>query len=310
MNAQSSACTINKTIPLSSSAFILDSHEKTIKDKITKLLLPQIDRISSEKSSYSMVKKLGNGGMGSVWLARDEYTGNEVAIKLSLTEDDTFLMREQWALSEMNHPNIVRALDEGHIEGRYFFVMEHLSGKDLKSTIDAHGTIDMETAVEITLQTLAGLEAIHKNNLIHCDLKPANVYLAETEYSIEVKIIDFGLVRGINEPPATAAFGTPGFSSPEQMSCSPVDERTDIYSAGVILFNMLTGKELFRGNDESLIEHTRKSSPPLPSEIIPDINPLLEHTVLRALEKNPEKRFRSAGEMRERLEIVLDVLTN
>jgi serine/threonine-protein kinase len=297
-----------KTMPLSSSALIFES-QKTVNERGPKQHLPQIDRLSSANSSYAMVKELGRGGMGSVWLARDEQTGNEVAIKLSLSDNDIFLRRERWALSELNHKNVVRTLDEGHAEERYFFVLELLSGNDLKTTIDSHGPMDTETAIEITLQTLAGLEAVHKSRLIHCDLKPANIYLAESDDDIVVKIIDFGLVRGINEPPSNAAFGTPGYSSPEQMTCSPLDERTDIYSAGVILFNLLTGRELFSGKDESVIEHTRNSHPPLPSTITPNIHPYLEHTVLRALEKNPEKRFRNVAEMRERLEIVLDALS-
>ncbi len=281
----------------------------TLRNKL-KGALPAYDRLPGRKGSYKLVNELGNGGMGLVCLGESESTGNRVAVKISLLENNSYIAREYYALEAVAHPNVVQVLDGGVVEGRYFLVMELLRGNDLHSLIFAHNALEPDVAIEITLQALEGLGAAHQAGVLHCDLKPANIFLADSDDSMTVKIIDFGLSKKLGEGPSGRGFGTPGFMAPEQAAGESIDQRSDIYSLGAVLFNMLTGREPFSGTSYEKMVQTLSSCPPPPSSVASTVPPVLDNIVMRAMEKNPENRFRCASEFRENLEQALEAIAS
>ncbi|MEW6036275.1 MAG: serine/threonine-protein kinase [Candidatus Micrarchaeota archaeon] len=272
--------------------------------------LPAFDRLPGRKGSYKLVNELGNGGMGIVCLGESESTGNKVAVKFSLPESNSYIAREYYALEAVAHPNIVQVLDGGVVEGRYFLVMELLRGNDLHSLIFAHNALEPDVAIEITLQALDGLGAAHRAGVLHCDLKPANIFLADSDDSMTVKIIDFGLSKKLGEGPSGRGFGTPGFMAPEQAAGEYMDQRSDIFSLGAVLFNMLTGREPFSGTSYEKTVQTLSTCPPPPSSLAPMVPQVLDNIVMRAMEKDPGKRFGCVSEFRESLEQALGAIAS
>ncbi len=265
-------------------------------------------------SSYRVAKKLGQGGMGVVYLAVHPSIGSRVAIKLlsqEFTQNTTLVQRffaEAKAVNIISHDNIVNVSDLATLpDGRPYIIMEYLDGGSLADLLRVHGALPLGTLTRLTREVLGALNAAHAKGIIHRDLKPDNVYLTRTS---RVKVLDFGIAKlrpdlgGIEEATRTGSLmGTPYYMSPEQATGQPVDARSDLYSVGVMLFEGATGQRPFSVSTlyELLKAHVEQM-PPAPSALRPDIPPVLEQILLRALQKDPAYRFQSAHDLAAALE--------
>ena len=261
---------------------------------------------------YRVTRKLGAGGMADVYLAEDEELGRRVAIKI-LNErhanDDSFVerfRREAKNAAGLSHPNIVSIYDRGEAEGTYYIAMEYLDGRTLKELLIARGPMPIADAIHYTRQILNALRFAHKKGVVHRDIKPHNVMV---DGDGRLKVTDFGIARaGASQmTEAGAIVGTAQYLSPEQARGAAVDQRSDLYSIGVVLYEMLTGNVPFTG--ESPVEIAMKhlsDTPRPPSSIRPEIPPDLDMVVLRALAKNPDDRFQTAEEMDAELAHIAD----
>jgi serine/threonine protein kinase len=199
---------------------------------------------------YRLIKQLGKGGMGEIYLAEHTQLGKLVAVKIisgDLSHKPQFVglfKREARSAAKLQHPNIAQVFDYGEEKGRYFYVMDYVQGQSLAEIIDSSAPLPLKKALAIFRQILEGLEHAHKSGILHRDIKPANILLDDSGL---VKLLDFGLARSVYEEDSLTAVGqspggTPSYTSPEQRKGDPTDARTDIYSAGVTVFEMLTGK--------------------------------------------------------------------
>jgi eukaryotic-like serine/threonine-protein kinase len=266
---------------------------------------------------YRILRKLGSGGMANVYLAEDEELGRRVAIKI-LNEryagDDLFIerfRREAKSAASLSHPNIVSIYDRGEAEGTYYIAMEVIEGRSLKELIMTHGALPVHTAIGYAKQLLEALRFAHRHGIIHRDIKPHNV-LVSTDQQVKaneprLKVTDFGIARhGASQmTEAGSIMGTAQYLSPEQARGAPVTAASDLYSAGVVLYEMLTGKVPFTGDSaiEIAMKHVNELPKP-PSSLRPEIPPELDQIVLRALAKDPEDRYQTAEEFIEDLERV------
>jgi len=269
---------------------------------------------------YRLGELIGRGGMSNVYSGRDERLGRQVAIKLlksSLAGDPVFRTRfrqEAQAASRMAHPTIVRVFDAGEervaeaggFEGIVpFIVMEFVEGRLLKDVIK-EGALDSAEAIRITEGILTALEYSHRAGVVHRDIKPGNVMIT---HGGQVKVMDFGIARAISDSSATVAqttaiLGTAQYFSPEQARGESVDARTDLYSTGVVLFEMLTGEPPFKGETPVAVAYQHVSEMPVaPSSINMLVSPAIDQVVLHALAKDRFARFQSAVEFRTDLEI-------
>jgi serine/threonine-protein kinase len=259
---------------------------------------------------YRIQRKLGAGGMADVYLAEDQELGRRVAIKIlngRHANDDQFIerfRREAKNAAALNHPNIVSIYDRGEAEDTYYIAMEYLDGRTLKELIVSRGAAPMNVAIEYARQILSALRFAHRHGIVHRDIKPHNV-LVDGEG--RVKVTDFGIARaGTSQMTETGSIvGTAQYLSPEQAKGGEVDPRSDLYSLGVVLYELLTGKTPFDG--ETPVEIAMKhlsTAPKPPSKLRPDIPRELDMVVLRALAKNPDERYQSADEMEADLERV------
>jgi serine/threonine protein kinase len=264
---------------------------------------------------YHLDREIGRGSMGIVFRARRDGTGPPVAVKLlnpSIAFDPEMsarFVREGRAAALANHPGIVGVTDFGTLpDGQAFLVMELVEGKTLEEALGEGGTLPPAEAVRVVLKILAALETAHVRGVVHRDLKPSNVFITPEG---QVKIADFGaaLVEDHLRGSGTEAgliLGTPAYMAPEQALARPTDERADIYSLGCILFRVLSGAPPFRaaGLLEVLRQQIEDLAPPVasPHGPLPD---LLVGCVAKALAKQPDERFRSAGEMRAVMEFAL-----
>nr|WP_202130208.1 Stk1 family PASTA domain-containing Ser/Thr kinase [Rathayibacter iranicus] len=267
---------------------------------------------------YVVGPRLGHGGMSEVHLGTDTRLGRTVAIKelkLSLSSDSAFRLRfrqEAQSASRMSHPTIVRVFDAGEevsVDGngsesrRPFIVMEHIEGRLLKDLI-AEGPVELDEAVRITEGILTALEYSHRAGVVHRDIKPGNIMLTP---SGQVKVMDFGIARAVSDSAATVAqttaiLGTAAYFSPEQAKGEQVDARSDLYSAGIVLFELLTGRAPFRGDTPVAVAYQHVSeTPPAPSSINPAVTPALDAVVAHALSKDRYRRFQGAAEFRDDL---------
>jgi beta-lactam-binding protein with PASTA domain/predicted Ser/Thr protein kinase len=259
---------------------------------------------------YRIQRKLGAGGMADVYLAEDQELGRRVAIKIlngRHANDDQFIerfRREAKNAAALNHPNIVSIYDRGEAEDTYYIAMEYLDGKTLKELIVGRGKAPVNVAIEYARQILSALRFAHRHGIVHRDIKPHNV-LVDGEG--RVKVTDFGIARaGTSQMTETGSIvGTAQYLSPEQARGGEVDQRSDLYSLGVVLYELLTGKTPFEGDTpvEIAMKHLSNAPKP-PSKLRPDIPEELDLVVLRALAKNPEDRYQSADEMEADLERV------
>ena len=256
-----------------------------------------------KRRRYQIIRELGRGGMGVVYQAHDTVLDRIVALKvlpLSLRLNpkavESFKSEAKKAAA-LNHPNIVIIYDYGEEEGEYFIVMEYINGETLKNYIKRQGKLSLRYVNFIAVNVAKGLAYAHNSNLIHRDIKPSNIMLSLTEKEKRVKIADFGLAKAWQDSiqHQTMIVGTPYYMAPEQFLGEKVDERTDIYSFGITLYEMVTGEVPFKKGE---IGYHHVHSPPVPPhEVIPDVNPLLEKIILKCMEKDPEKRFQRMEEI-------------
>ena len=254
---------------------------------------------------YRIVDKIGVGGMADVYLGEDTLLGRQVAIKVlhaNFANDDEFVTRfkrEAQAAGKLNHPNIVNMYDVGFDQDLHYIIMEYVNGETLKEYITRHGRLSIDEAVKFTIAIAEGLEHAHTMGIVHCDIKPHNVIITQTG---RVKVTDFGIARAMNATNTVmytnSILGSAHYLSPEQASGKPVDGNTDIYSLGVVLYEMLTGRVPFEGETPIAValKHVREKVAP-PTRYNPSIPPLLEAVVLKALSKNPADRFDSISDM-------------
>ena len=259
---------------------------------------------------YRIQRKLGAGGMADVYLAEDQELGRRVAIKIlngRHANDDQFIerfRREAKNAAALNHPNIVSIYDRGNAEDTYYIAMEFLDGRTLKELVVGRGAAPINVAIEYARQILSALRFAHRHGIVHRDIKPHNV-LVDSEG--RVKVTDFGIARaGTSQMTETGSIvGTAQYLSPEQARGGEVDPRSDLYSLGIVLYELLTGKTPFEGDTpvEIAMKHL-STAPKPPSKLRPDIPPELDMVVLRALAKSPDDRYQSADEMEADLERV------
>ena len=259
---------------------------------------------------YRMIRKLGGGGMADVYLAEDQELGRRVAIKIlheRYANDDQFVerfRREAKHAAGLSHPNIVSIFDRGETNGSYYIVMEYVEGRTLKELIRSRGPCPIPVAIAYTRQILGALRYAHRSGLIHRDIKPHNVIVDPEGV---VKVTDFGIARaGASQMTEEGSIiGTAQYLSPEQARGAPVDQTSDLYSTGIVLFELLTGDVPFTGETpvEIAMKHLSEI-PDTPSARRPDVPPDLDLVVLRALAKDPDDRYASAAAMDADLETV------
>ena len=251
---------------------------------------------------YRIVSRVGSGGMAEVYCADDVQLGRRVAVKLlhgRFAADEEFVerfRREASSAAALSHANIVAVYDRGEWSGTYYIVMEYLDGRSLDSIVREEAPLPAERAIELTEQVLRAARFAHRRGIVHRDLKPHNVIIDEEG---RVKVTDFGIARaGASEITQTGSImGTARYLSPEQAQGHPVSPRSDLYSIGVMLYELLTGAVPFEGDSVVAIALRHLSEPPRPpSSLVPSITPALDAIVLRALAKNPDERFADADE--------------
>jgi eukaryotic-like serine/threonine-protein kinase len=267
---------------------------------------------------YEVIAPLGAGGMGEVYEARDTRLDRTVAIKICKGKFTERFEREARAISSLNHPHICALYDIGHEAEVEFLVMEHLEGETLEDRL-RKGPLPIDEALDIAIQIASALDAAHRKGIIHRDLKPANVMLTRAG----AKLLDFGLSKisepvlsGSNASMLTAAqpitregtiVGTFQYMSPEQLEGKETDARSDIFSFGAMLYEMVTGRKSFEGSSHaSLIAAVMSSNPPLVSTLQPMASPALDRIVRSSLAKSPDDRWQSAGDLKSELEWIAE----
>src|SRR5271165_4902767 len=248
---------------------------------------------------YRIIALLGRGGMGEVYRADDLTLGQPVALKFlpeEASKDETMLerFRNEVRLSRrVSHPNVCRVYDVGEVDGHTFFTMEYVDGEDLASLLRRIGRLPADKALEIARQLCAGLAAAHAKGVLHRDLKPANIML---DGRGQVVVTDFGLAGLVDQIPGSdVRSGTPAYMAPEQLEGKEVNAKSDIYSLGLVLYEIFTGRRAF--SVESLPDLVRvrsESAPSKPSSLVKDLDPAVERVILRCLEPDPAKRMSSA----------------
>lgn len=252
---------------------------------------------------YEIIRRLGSGGMADVYLARDTQLGRQVAIKVlykRYARDEEFVVRfrhEAQSAAALNHPHIVSIYDRGEAEGSYYIAMEYLEGKSLKDVISDEGPLEPARATEYAGQILQALQFAHEHKVIHRDIKPHNIVINGRG---QVKVTDFGIARAGTSPAMTetgSIIGTAQYLSPEQAKGKAVEQSSDLYSLGVVLYEMLTGRVPFEGENPVAIALKHLSDEPVPPQaLVPEIPDNLNAVVMRALAKDPRDRYSSAEE--------------
>src|SRR6185503_8168631 len=267
---------------------------------------------------YEVGEILGYGGMAEVHRGHDVRLGREVAVKIlrsDLPRDPTFqnrFRREAQAAAGLNHPAIVAAYDTGEDESpdgvTPYIVMEFVEGRTLREILNAEGHIAPDRAMRITAEVCSALDFSHRSGIVHRDIKPANVMITEAG---TVKVMDFGIARALADNAATvtatqAVIGTAQYLSPEQARGEAVDARSDVYSTGCLLYELITGHPPFTGDSPVAVayQHVREN-PQVPSSANGLVPPALDSIVMKALAKNPLNRYQTAAEMREDLQRAL-----
>ena len=262
---------------------------------------------------YQIIKSIGEGGMANVYLAYDTILDRNVAIKLlrgDLANDEKFVrrfQREALSASSLAHPNIVEVYDVGEDSGQYYIVMEYIEGKHLKALLKKRGKLTISEVVDIMLQITDGLSVAHDSYIIHRDIKPQNIMILENGI---VKITDFGIAMAMNATQLTqtnSVMGSVHYLPPEQANGKGSTLQSDIYSMGILMYELLTGKLPYRGDNavEIALKHLKE---PLPSirEELPSIPQSIENIILKATNKNVKNRYIDAREMHEDLRTCLD----
>ena len=254
---------------------------------------------------YVLQGLVGQGGMADVELAQDEVLDRQVAVKIlhsRYSDDPSFrerFKREARAAASLNHPNMVAVYDTGDEDGRPFIVMEFVNGRSLREVLRREGVLPQHAA-EIAGDAALALHYAHERGLVHRDVKPANIMVSNEG---QVKVTDFGIARAVNSETVTqtaAVFGTAAYIAPEQAQGLEVDGRTDVYSLGVVLYEMLTGQQPFSADSAVALAYKHVSEDPVrPTAINSEISPALEAVVLKAMAKNPANRYQDAREFHD-----------
>jgi len=262
---------------------------------------------------YRILDELGRGAMGIVYKAEDPNLDRLVALKTIILPEDAqehgeyrkrFFL-EAKAAGKLNHPSIVTTFDCGEHEGMAYLAMELLEGIDLRTRMTKQGVTALE-AVEIARQVAEGLGYAHERGVVHRDIKPGNIML---NGGGKAKIMDFGLARmrmADHKTSTGMVLGTPRYMSPEQISGQPVDQRSDIFSLGIVLYEMLTGTRLFSGENIEQVQHSITQTDHLPpTRVVPGLPAMIDFVVARALKKDPKVRYQDAYELASDLETCL-----
>ncbi len=262
---------------------------------------------------YQIIKSIGEGGMANVYLAYDTILDRNVAVKVlrgDLANDEKFVrrfQREALSASSLSNPNIVEVYDVGEDNGEYYIVMEYVEGKHLKSLIKKRNKLTTAEVIDIVLQITNGLSVAHDSYIIHRDIKPQNILILENGL---IKITDFGIAVAMNATQLTqtnSVMGSVHYLPPEQASGKGATLQSDIYSIGILMYELLTGKLPFRGDNavEIALKHLKEPIPSIRDEL-PDLPQSVENIILRATAKNPKNRYADAREMNEDLKTCLD----
>jgi eukaryotic-like serine/threonine-protein kinase len=269
---------------------------------------PDAVRLTTLDGRYRVLERIAAGGMGEVYRGYDAVLAREVAIKVlhrSLAGDIGFVerfRREARAAALLNHPNIAGVYDWGAVDGIYYMVMEYVRGRSLRGLLNEHGRLAPAQAADALAQILAALEHAHRKGIVHRDVKPENVIVTPEGVA---KVADFGLARAYADGTVTRAgsvTGTVQYLAPEQIRGEPADPRTDLYSVGIVAFELLTGELPFTGETSMAIAYQHVSRRvPAPSTIVPELPPGIDGFVRSAAERDRELRPESATEMRRDL---------
>ena len=262
---------------------------------------------------YQIIRTIGEGGMANVYLAHDTILDRDVAVKIlrgDLADDEKFVrrfQREAISASSLSHPNIVEMYDVGEDDGQYYIVMEYVEGKTLKSLVKRRGALTLPEVIDIMLQLTSAVACAHDSYIIHRDIKPQNVLIKEDG---TVKITDFGIAMALNSNELTqtnSVMGSVHYLPPEQANGSGATIKSDIYSLGILMFELLTGKLPFKGENavEIAIKQMRERIPSV-CEINPDIPQSIENIILKACAKNPKNRYDNVLEMHDDIKTALD----
>jgi len=285
------------------------SEEKPIPTQTLEVPKEELTTGSTFAERYQIIEELGRGGMGRVYKATDTKINEKVAlklIKLEIASDKKTLERfgnELRIARKIVHKNVGRMYDINEDKGTHYITMEYVSGQDLRGLIRQSGKLGVETALSIAKQVCDGLAEAHKTGVIHRDLKPSNIMI---DREGNVRIMDFGIARSLKEKGITGAgvmIGTPEYMSPEQAEAKEVDQRSDLYSLGAILYEMVTGRVPFEGDTALSIAMRHKGETPKdPKEYNAQIPDDLSQLILKCLEKDKDSRFQNAGEIQSELE--------
>jgi serine/threonine protein kinase len=254
---------------------------------------------------YRLEERLGSGGMAMVYRARDLTLERDVAIKLlreNFSKDPAFQNRfrqEAKAAANLSHQNIVTVHDFGYDSGRLFIVMEYVPGTDLKTILQRRGRYPIHDAINLTIQACAGVGYAHRAGLVHCDIKSQNFIITPDN---RLKVTDFGIARALAsiqpDEKSDVVWGSPQYFSPEQASGSPPSPASDVYSLGVVMYEMLTGRLPFSANSaEELARMHREDPPPPPSRFNPALPAMLEKILFKVLSKEPSNRYRTGDQL-------------
>lgn len=251
---------------------------------------------------YQVLSKLGAGGMADVYKAKDCMLNRYVAVKVlkkEYREDESFVKKfrsEAQAAAGLLNPNIVNVYDVGEDRGLYYMVMELVEGITLKEYVQKKGKLSSKEAISIAIQMCTGIEAAHNHHIIHRDIKPQNIIISKEG---KVKVTDFGIAKATtSQTVSTSAMGSVHYVSPEQARGGYCDEKSDIYSAGITMYEMVTGRVPFDGDSTVSVamKHLQENITP-PSEYAPDLTPALEKIILKCTQKSAERRYQTAGEL-------------
>ena len=269
------------------------------------------DRPAIINERYELIKRIGRGGMADVFLARDRLLDRSVAIKVLFAEfavDPNFVerfRREAQAAANLSHPNIVNVFDWGKHSGTYFIAMEYVDGRTLADILRSNGHLTSKQAAEIASEVAAALGFAHAAGLVHRDIKPANILIGTNG---SVKVADFGIARAMNSPTesnltqAGAVMGTATYFSPEQAQGAQPDPRSDLYSLGIVMYEMIAGRPPFTGENPVSIAYKQVHDYPTPlNRLVADVPRPYEAIVAKLLTKDPAVRYSSADSLREDL---------
>ena len=262
---------------------------------------------------YQIIKAIGEGGMANVYLAYDTILDRNVAVKVlrgDLATDEKFVrrfQREALSASSLSHPNIVEVYDVGEDNGQYYIVMEYIEGKHLKELLKKRGKLMLPEVIDIMLQITDGMSVAHDAYIIHRDIKPQNIMIQENGV---VKITDFGIAMAMNATQLTqtnSVMGSVHYLPPEQANGKGSTLQSDIYSMGILMYELLTGKLPYKGDNavEIALKHLKESLPSIKEEL-PELPESVENIIIRASAKNPKNRYADAREMHEDLLTCLD----